>query len=257
MLEREKTTVVAVVLAFSVLLNYVHEILAKSNTYVALYERHPWFLVESIDKAAVLLLCFAALNYLYRCGLKGVLNELRLLRVSWYDIGTVVLCTMPMLVGFALTRRIDPQLSIPAVEFKGLLSPIAEEIHARGFAFLQLYRRAGWPFWAAVLPQAVLSGFGHVEQGQTIRDQLGIFVLIFSGALIFAWSLQVWDSLWVPFALHACMNIWWDLFSVSRNALGRWFPFVLQELTMILVLWVTYRKWQQTHHAATAKAMWT
>jgi membrane protease YdiL (CAAX protease family) len=167
MRERKKTSVVAVVLAVSVLLNYVYDILAKSNTYVGLYKRHPWYLVESIDKFAVLLLCFAALCYLYRCGLKGVLEELRLFRVPWYGIGTVVLCTMPMLVGFAMTRRIDPQLSVLAVAFKGLLSPIAEEVHARGFAFLQLYRRAGWPFWAAVLPQAVLSGFGHIEQGQT------------------------------------------------------------------------------------------
>ena len=191
------------------------------------------------------MICLSTLCILYRCGLSGAVRELKLDRAALSGIATVVLCTMPMLIGFAVTRRLDPQLSIPGVAFKTLFSPIAEEIHARGFTFLQLYRRAQWPFWLAVLPQALLSGFGHIEQGETIRERIGIFVLIFCGALIFAWTLVVWDSLWVPFALHACMNLWWELFSVSRNVLGGWFPFTLQQLTMLLVLWVTYRKRRQ------------
>jgi membrane protease YdiL (CAAX protease family) len=248
--ERRKATVAAVVLCVSVLLTYMHDILTSFRPYTHLYKTHPWYLVESIDKFLVLLVCFSTLRGLYGSGIKGASTELRLTRASFRGIGTVVLCTVPMLVGFALTQRISPQLSLPGLAFKGLLSPFAEEVHARGFAFLQLYRRAGWPFWAAVLPQALLSGFGHVEQGQTTRDQLGIFVLIFTGALIFAWTLQVWDSLWVPLALHACMNIWWDLFSISRNILGGWLPFALQQLTMVLVVCATYRRFTEDRRCA-------
>ncbi|HWJ46233.1 MAG TPA: hypothetical protein VNS62_01185, partial [Candidatus Udaeobacter sp.] len=35
-----------------------------------------------------------------------------------------------------------------------------------------------------------------------------------------------------------------NLFSVSRNVLGGWFPVMLQQLTMLLVLWATYRNRQ-------------
>lgn len=242
MREHKKATIVAVVLSVSVGLNYVHDILARAKTYTHLYKSHQWYVVESIDKCVLFLICCGAVWFLHRGGVRGIFNELSLSRISWRGTGVMVLCTTPMLVGFALTRGLDPQLSLAALVFKGLLSPISEEVYARGFTFLQLYRRAGWPFWIAVLPQALLSAFGHIEQGETVRDQVGIFVLIFSGALIFAWCLHEWDSVWVPFALHACMNLWWDLFSVSRNILGGWFPFALQQLTMVLVLCVTYRK---------------
>ena len=250
MRERNRGTIVTVVLTVSIFLSYVHDIFAKSTTYTELYKSHPWYLIESLDKCALVLICFGALWYLYRGGVRGILKELRLDRVSWSGVGMMMLCTTPMLVGFVLTRRLDPQLNLAAIAFKGLLSPISEELHARGFTFLQLYRRAGWLFWIAVLPQALLSAFGHIEQGETVRDEIGIFVLIFTGSLIFAWCLQEWDSLWVPFALHACMNIWWDLFAVSRNILGGWFPFALQQTTMVLVIWVTYRRRQRRMTAA-------
>jgi len=30
------------------------------------------------------------------------------------------------------------------------------------------------------------------------------------------------------------MNLWWEVFSVAKNALGGWLPFVLQTGTVIL-----------------------
>lgn len=245
MRERSKATIVTVVLAVSVLLNYIHEILAKSKNYVNLYKSHAWYWVESLDKCALVMICCLAIWLLYRGGLREILGELRVNRIPWKGVGTMLLCTTPMLVGFVVTRRLGAELSLAAVAFKGLVSPFAEELHARSFAFLQLYRRARWPFFFAALPQALLSGFGHIEQGETIRDEIGIFILIFSGSLIFAWCLLEWNSIWVPFVLHTSMNIWWDLFAVSRNILGGWFPFALQQITMLLVLWATYRKRQQ------------
>jgi hypothetical protein len=35
------------------------------------------------------------------------------------------------------------------------------------------------------------------------------------------------------------------LFAVSRNILGGWFPFDLQQTTMVLVIWATCRKRQR------------
>jgi hypothetical protein len=48
-----------------------------------------------------------------------------------------------------------------------------------------------------------------------------------------------WQSLWYPFALHICMNLWWELFSVARSALGGWFPFALQLASIVLAILIT------------------
>jgi len=36
--------------------------------------------------------------------------------------------------------------------------------------------------------------------------------------------------------LRICMKLWWELFSVSRNAVGGWFPLALQGLTILLAI---------------------
>jgi hypothetical protein len=35
------------------------------------------------------------------------------------------------------------------------------------------------------------------------------------------------------------MNLWWELFSVAKTAIGRWFDFALQTLTMLLAIIIT------------------
>lgn len=172
---------VATVLTASVLLNYIHATLARASRYRGLYRTYPWYVVESIDKCALLVICFSALCVLYRSGLNGAVCELRLNRASWSEIFTAMLCTMPMLIGFALTLRLDPQLSIPAIAFKGLFSPIAEGIHAHGFTFLQLYRRGEWPFWLAVLPQALPWGFGTSNKEKPSVNGLAFLCCSFAG----------------------------------------------------------------------------
>jgi hypothetical protein len=32
------------------------------------------------------------------------------------------------------------------------------------------------------------------------------------------------------------MNLWWDIFSVSDNAIGGWLPFALQTFTIIIAV---------------------
>jgi len=234
-----RTMTVIVVLGVAVLANYIHDVLTRFSAYNRLHQTQPWYCAEALDKVVIMLLCSGALWFLHRGGIGNILREMRLDNVSSRGVIIMSVCTLPMLIGFALTRRLDPNLNLAEIAFRDFFSPMVEEIHVRGFAFLQLYRRARWPFWLAAMPQALLAAFSHIEQGDTFRDRCEIFFLIFSGALIFSWLLKKWDSLWVPFVLHALMNLWWDLFSVSRNILGGWFPFTLQQLTMILVLGVT------------------
>jgi len=54
--------------------------------------------------------------------------------------------------------------------------------------------------------------------------------------MVAAWLVYRWRTLWVAVALHICMNLWWELFSVSKNAVGGWFPFVLQTLAILLAI---------------------
>ena len=57
--------------------------------------------------------------------------------------------------------------------------------------------------------------------------------------MTFAWPVYRWQNLWVAVALHICMNLWWELFSVAKTAIGGWFPFMLQNLTMLLAIFIT------------------
>ena len=125
--------------------------------------------------------------------------------------------------------------------FLTLFSPIVEEIEYRGFGVRQLQRGTGWPFWMVVWPSALLFGWGHVEQGQNWKEMAGIFLLVGTGGVVFAWLLARWQNLWFPIMLHIAMNLWWELFSVARTAIGGWLPFVLQTLTVVLAIAVTLR----------------
>jgi membrane protease YdiL (CAAX protease family) len=122
-----------------------------------------------------------------------------------------------------------------------VFSPIVEEIEFRGFGVRQLQRGTRWPFWAVVWPSAILSGYGHVEQGQSWMEMAGLFLLTGTGGVVLAWLVHRWQTLWVAVVLHICMNLWWGLFSVSKNAVGGWFPFLLQTFTIILALLGTLR----------------
>jgi uncharacterized protein len=90
-----------------------------------------------------------------------------------------------------------------------------------------------------VWPQALLFGLGHIEQGPSFLEMIELMLLTGLGAVVFAWLVCRWQSLWFPIALHICMNLWWALFSVARSALGGWFPFALQSASIVLAILIT------------------
>jgi uncharacterized protein len=67
-------------------------------------------------------------------------------------------------------------------------------------------------------------------------EMAGLFLLTGTGGAVFAWLVYRWQTLWVAVLLHICMNLWWELFSVSKNVVGGWFPFALQTLTILLAI---------------------
>jgi membrane protease YdiL (CAAX protease family) len=138
-----------------------------------------------------------------------------------------------------ITRNLTPHIEFLPLLFLTVLSPFIEEIEFRGFGVRQLQRETGWPFWAVVWPSALLFGYGHVEHGQSLQEMAGLFFLTGAGGVTFAWLVYRWQNLWVAVALHICMKLWWELFSVAKTAIGGWFPFMLQNLTMLLAIFIT------------------
>jgi uncharacterized protein len=228
--------IAAMTLAVLIVVNYAHEILSSFSPYRELHQTHPFYFAESLDKIGGLIVCFLAVWLMRRTGFRGICRELGLSKTTVTATAFGVGVSLPMLIGFAITRGLTPHIELLALLFLTVFSPIVEEIEFRGFGVRQLQRGTGWPFWAVVWPSAVLCGYGHVEQGQSSMEMVSLFLLTGTGGVVFAWLVYRWQTLWVPVALHICMNLWWGLFSVSKNAVGGWFPFVLQALTILLAI---------------------
>jgi hypothetical protein len=223
----------------------MHEILARLAAYRALHREYPFYVAESLDKIAGAVLCCLAIYLLYRLGPAAIFRELGLAASVLRGISFAIVASSPMLVGFALTRSIPPRLAAPNLLFLTVFSPIIEELEFRGFGFWQLYWRARWPFWLAIVPPAVLFGLGHVEKGENWQEMAAIFLLTGTGAVVFSWLLKEWQNLWIPIGLHICMNLWWEVFSVAKTAIGGWFPFALQTASILLAIVLTLvAKWR-------------
>ncbi|MEL7123914.1 MAG: CPBP family intramembrane glutamic endopeptidase, partial [Bacteroidota bacterium] len=105
------------------------------------------------------------------------------------------------------------------------------------------YTRLG--FLPSVLLGALLFGFVHLYQGSEFNEIVGIFLVTFLGGILFAWLYAEWNyNLWVPIFLHMFMNLAWELFSVSSNALGGTYSNIFRAATIFLaiVLTLMYKK---------------
>jgi len=234
-------------IAVLVAVSYIHEILSRLPAYVQLHNNKPFYVAESIDKVAGVCLCLITVWLMKRTGPRGVLREVGLDAPILPAFAFALIASSPMMLGFALTRSLTPHIQVRPLLFLTVLSPLVEEVEFRGFGVLQLKHRTGWPFWVVVWASALLTGYGHMEQGGTLLESIELFLLLTAGAVTFAWLAYRWQSLWVPVALHICMNLWWELFSIARSAIGGWFPFVLQSSTMLLAILLTlYAKRERT-----------
>ncbi len=88
---------------------------------------------------------------------------------------------------------------------------------------------------------AVITGAAHVDKSQTAMDVFGLFALTGFGGGVFSWLIARWQSLWFPFALHTFMNLWGEVFRISRSALGGWFALALQLACVTVAIIVTNR----------------
>ncbi len=247
---RRPWTVALITVVVLIVATYAHELLSRLAAYRHLHRTAPFYYVESIDRIVAVALCVLGVWLMRRAGLRDVARELGLSAPILPAIAFALGVSLPMLIGFALTRSLTPHLEILPLLFLTVFSPFVEELESRGFGVRQLQRGTGWPFWVVVWPSAILFGLSHVEQGQSTSEMTGLFFLTGSGGVLLAWLVYRWQNLWVPVMLHICMNLWWELFSVARTAIGGWFPFALQGLTMLLAILVTLYCTRSKIHAA-------
>jgi membrane protease YdiL (CAAX protease family) len=88
-----------------------------------------------------------------------------------------------------------------AVLMMGIAGPVAEEVWFRGF-LLPAFARTRLGFWGAGLVTSALFAASHWFQ--YTPDQL---VPIFFIGVVLAWTLGLTGSLWVPIAIHMCINL--------------------------------------------------
>ena len=153
---------------------FAHEILCGLSWNRWLHSHRRFYVAESIDKIAGTLSCLATV-WLLRGKRASVAEEIGLSAPIFPAVVFALIVSLPMLIGFALTRRFALNVDFFSLGFLTVVFSFVEEIEFRGFGLRQLQRGTGWPFWIVVWPSALLFGNGHVEKGKPPRKRRDCF----------------------------------------------------------------------------------
>ena len=232
----------SIILAVFLLVDHLHEVLSFFEAYAWLREEYPFYVRSGVRNLLQILICLAAVRIFWASSASETIRELGFVRRLPQGLAFGVAATAPMFIGFALTSPLaSPPVSVNTAYLAGV-SPLTEEIIFRGFACGLLYTRARMPAWMAICLPGIIFGWGHVEQGAAVLEQLGLFFLIGFGGIVFGWFYLRWlQNIWVPFAVHALGNLSWEMFDVADTALGGWFPLTLQLVMILLGIVITLR----------------
>jgi len=169
------------------------------------------------------------------------------------------LCTLPMLIGYAIIFDWNNGLTADQVIISAICAAFFEELYFRGFLFGQIYRFTKLGFIPAIIVGALLFASVHLYQSQDPATIVGIFLTTFLGAVWFAWLYAEWNNnLWVPIFLHLFMNLVWMMFSVSDNALGGHYAniFRLATIALSIIITIGYKRKSGDKLAVNGQAIW-
>lgn len=153
-----------------------------------------------------------------------------------------VITILPMIISSAIIGKVDDNIDFGNLLHKTFIAGFFEEYLFRGFLFGILFRKLKWGFIPASLLGAVIFGLGHIYQGSTLIETIGVFSITAMGSVWFAWLYIEWDNnLWIPIFLHIMMNLSWVLFDVSSNALGGIYTNLFRAITIALTIIITIR----------------
>jgi membrane protease YdiL (CAAX protease family) len=147
-----------------------------------------------------------------------------------------------MFLSSAIIGQIGEDLNMLRLVHQTIVAGLMEEYLFRGFLFGLLFRKSGWGFIPASISGALIFGLGHIYQGSTFLETMGVFFITSIGGIWFAWLYIEWNNnLWVPIFLHILMNISWGLFEVSNNALGGFYTNLFRIITITLTILITIK----------------
>lgn len=231
-----------VVVAVMVLFVLAQRLFEYMPWYGRLYAHFPYYIPEGIKSICQIVLAVVVLWLLWARSLRTTLSELGVFSSVWRGAAFGFGSASVMFIGFAITTSFKPADSPLSMVYLVGLSPLAEETVFRAFGVGTLRDRCRAPLWLALLLPALIFGWGHVGEGAGWVQNLELFSLTAVGGLFFGWFYLRWKrNLWVAFFIHAAMNLSWELFSVSGNAIGGWFPFALQLGAIILGVLITLK----------------
>jgi uncharacterized protein len=235
-----KTAVVAIVLG--VISNYLTDVLRAIPAYMNLrQEAKPLF--GMFENSLPIVLAFAGIYYVHKAGVFQSIVMLGLLMPIFRALTFSFIATLPMLIGFALTAKINNQINFTSIFLLAGFYPFIEELFYRGYVFRQLFRYAKWRFSLAVIIPSMVFALGHWYQATDWLELLGVLFLTGTGSLVFCWVFMKWqDNLWAAFGVHAFMNLWWEVFAVDENVVGDWFANALRFASVFLVIILTIYK---------------
>ena len=167
--------------------------------------------------------------------------------------------TLPMFIGGVIFFPINLKMSLPEVIRLTICAGLFEDLYFRGFLFGQLFKYTKLGFIPSVILGAILFAAGHLYQSSDFSVIIGIFLTTFMGAILFAWLYVEWNyNLWVPIMMHFLMNLSWEIFSVSENALGGVTSNLFRGLTIAISIIVTilYKKRKGLVLGVSRKTLW-
>ncbi len=172
-------------------------------------------------------------------------HNLGLDKSIWKGLLFALVCTLPMYVGFSFLFELNREIKLNTILIGVVSAGFFEELYYRGFLFGLPFRKTKLGFVLSVLFGALYFGSLHLYQSTDFNELLGIFLITFLGGILFAWLYAEWNfNIWVPIFLHMLMNLAWELFSVSDNALGGTYSNLFRFLTigLVIILTLLYKK---------------
>lgn len=170
-----------------------------------------------------------------------------------------LICTLPMLIGFAIVFNFNSEITVNDILIKVLAAAFFEELYFRGFLFGQLFRYTKLGFLPSIIIGALLFAVIHLYQSTNLLTLVGVFITTFLGAILFAWVFVEWNyNLWIPIFIHLFMNLFWLMFSAGENALGGIYAnvFRISSLILIISLTIVYKRKKGYTLAVNKKTFW-
>ena len=183
-------------------------------------------------------------------GFKNITNAIGFDKSVLIAFAFSLLCTLPMLIGYAIVFDFNHGFSLNQFLVTVLAAAFFEEMYYRGFLFGQLFRYTSFGFIPSVLIGALVFGAVHIYQGHDVMESIGVFAITFMGAVLYAWVYVEWNyNLCVPIFLHLFMNLFWALFSAAENAMGGFYANLFRSITIALIIILTLTFKRRSHKA--------